>query len=66
MTIDNNVKKIKNIFIKIIVTFISHYKVLISNYLIIISMAAQTIIQLTQKLANTNECQATVLPGLFK
>jgi len=51
---------------KIIVTFISDYKVLISNYLIIISMAAQTIIQLTQKLANTNECQATVLPGLFK
>ena len=30
---------------KIIVTFISDYKALISNYLIIISMAAQTIIQ---------------------
>ena len=51
---------------KIIVTFISDYKALISNYLIIISMAAQTIIQLTQQLANTNECQPKVLPGLFK
>ena len=66
MTIDNNVMIIKNIFMKIIVTFISDYKVLISNYLIIISMAAQTIIQITQKLANTNECQPKVLPGLFK
>ena len=58
--------KIKNIFMKIIVTFISDYILLISNYLIIISMAAQTIIQLTKKLTNTNECQPKVLTGLFQ